>query len=342
MAVKNIVDFHAVPTVNTSEIVINVPDSTTLVPLEERLFDPNTLVITTVTGGAGTTLVAGVDYSFSDLNEFATSKAGVDVYQTLNIINATYQGVDIFIQAGTLNQYGDNLLAEDVNDLQSQINSVGPFINANFSFDISASNQTLDLSSLSGEANGYRIKAKWSGGDGTYQLSITIPSGYTVGGVAKATIEADLKGDGQGVLVLVKNGTDLELEKFFDSLNVTYNPNTFPQIKYADGRYLQQGEYFSNSTTQATLYNFLSPILTNLGDVMEISGAAIVGAQLIVGLQFFRDSASTIQLRRHFTGSFDGVTLNASGTGTAGAIDEAAFSFQTLNTRWTTAQIEVS
>lgn len=121
MAVKTVVNFHAVATQNSEEITINVPDATTPAVLEERLFDPTTLVITTATGGAGTTLVAGVDYSFSDLNEYATSKAGVDVYQTLNIINAIYQGVDLFIDAGTLNQYGDNLLAADVNDLQTQI-----------------------------------------------------------------------------------------------------------------------------------------------------------------------------------------------------------------------------
>jgi hypothetical protein len=80
-------------------------------------------------------------------------------------------------------------------------------------FDISASNQTLDLSGLAFQPDGYRVKAKWTWGDGNFQLSIVIPTGYTLGGVAKATIEADLKGDGQGVIQLVKNGTDLEIEK---------------------------------------------------------------------------------------------------------------------------------
>ena len=477
MAAKTVVDFHAVATQNANEIVFNVPDSTTLVPLEERLIDPNTLVITTATGGGGTTLVPGVDYTFSDLNEFATAKAGVDVYQTVNIINATYQGVNLYIQAGTLNQYGDNILAIDINNLlelasagagvvgsmefyagvtapsgyllcdgsfvliaqyqdlfnvvghafnggvdpadgtfklpdmraagaigagtstqftqnetktfgesyddqmQGQITSGSPVTDGvngtprtgdsthgkqvaanwiiryakttgndlvlspppvydtgwvansdwtavefvgdysgvselvglsladldykflvstdgtdanswefmdvhqrvsdngqvfgvtvyqgtnqlkfrmadngirfvasgsfahdlltnqsyyyrivirkkvwtdlaiiqnvsgvNFEypkFDISSQNQTLDLSSLENEPNGYRIKAKWSGGDGNFNLSIVIPTGYTLGGVAKATVEADWKGDGQGVIQLVKNGTDLEWE----------------------------------------------------------------------------------------------------------------------------------
>jgi hypothetical protein len=323
MAVKNIVDFHAVPTVNTSEIVINVPDSTTLVPLEERLFDPNTLVITTVTGGAGTTLVAGVDYSFSDLNEFATSKAGVDVYQTLNIINVTYQGVDIFIQAGTLNQYGDNVLAEDVNDLQSQINSVGPFINANFSFDISASNQTLDLSSLSGEANGYRIKAKWTGGDGNFQLSIVIPTGYTLGGVAKATIEADLKGDGQGVLVLVKNGSDLEIEKYTDTDGGGWSGQYFK--KYVDGT-MEVSIDDTGSIGIGTNFTGAFPVPFK-GAVPRISAIPTTRDNVAYGTgQGGSDN-------RSLTNWYIRVSL---GSGTASQFCAEAFG------RWTVAQIEVS
>jgi hypothetical protein len=131
----------------------------------------------------------------------------------------------------------------------------------NYSFDISASSQTLDLSGIGPDIDGTIYKAKWTGGDGSFQLSIVIPTGYTIGGVAKATIEADLKGDGQGVLVLVKNGTDLEVEKFSDTdggnwpVDSTYTRKTWK--KYVDGTIEQTAtEEFTEATDISSGSNF--------------------------------------------------------------------------------------
>jgi hypothetical protein len=128
-------------------------------------------------------------------------------------------------------------------------------------FDISASNQTLDLTSLATEADGYRIKAKWTGGDGNYQLSIVLPTGFTYGGVAKATIETDWKGDGQGVIQVVKNGTDFEVEKFVDTdggnwpVDATFTRKTWK--KHIDGTIEQTAtEEFTEATNTSSGSNF--------------------------------------------------------------------------------------
>lgn len=340
MAVKNIVDFHVVPTQNSFELVFNVPDSDTLVPLEERLFDPTTLTITTATAGGGTVLVAGVDYSFSDLNEFATDKAGVDIYQTLNIINATYQGVDLYIQSGTLNQYGDNLLAEDVNDLQAQINAgSGPYIDQEFSFDISASDQTLDISSLSGEADGYRIRARWTGGDGNFKLSIVLPTGYTYGGVAKATIETDWKGEGQGVMVLVKNGTDLEIEKLVDTDGGNFGSQSWK--KTIDGSL----EFWDADTYNVAISTGSGNIQVTSSDLTPPTFSITPASTIIRNTFLIDDGASPIVSWVVSGGTSAGPTVGWEPFRLADSLSSTAVDREVgfyAKGRWTTAQVKVS
>jgi microcystin-dependent protein len=114
---------------NSAEITFNVPDSDTnpVIDFERRLFTQSSLQIWTGTGGTGTQLTFGVDYQVTGLNEYATSKAGVNVYTGISILNATYYDTDLYIPVDTLEGYGDNLDASDVNRLQSQIDllSVG-------------------------------------------------------------------------------------------------------------------------------------------------------------------------------------------------------------------------
>jgi microcystin-dependent protein len=126
----DIIDFRFTVTQNSGEVTISVSDANELVLLPERLFDASTLVIRTATGGGGSVLTPGVDYIFTDegsLNAYATSVAGVNIYSKLRILNSLYWGSgggsDVYIESGTLDIYGDNLRAEDLNRLQDQINN---------------------------------------------------------------------------------------------------------------------------------------------------------------------------------------------------------------------------
>jgi hypothetical protein len=206
-------------------------------------------------------------------------------------------------------------------------------------FDISASNQTLDLSGLAFQPDGYRVKAKWTWGDGNFQLSIVIPTGYTLGGVAKATIEADLKGDGQGVIQLVKNGTDLEIEKYEDILGVDFGGITYKWQWLKDGTVIRAGEYIQGGggATEGQVYDAISPSIPNVGDSMQIAGTH--GASITGVVR--RTAADTITLWQTASGVVSEFTYKSDSSGTGGT-GQANLSWVTLNTRWTAAQIEVS
>jgi hypothetical protein len=115
-------DYTAAVT-NSAEITFNVPDADTnpVIDFERRLFTQSSLQIWTGTGGTDTQLTFGVDYQVTGLNESATSKAGVNVYTGISILNATYYDTDLYIPVDTLEGYGDNLDGSDINRLQLQI-----------------------------------------------------------------------------------------------------------------------------------------------------------------------------------------------------------------------------
>lgn len=69
----------------------------------DTLFAPDS--IRTATSGGGTLLVLGTDYTLGGIDSGLTTKCGVNVYTNVQIINATYQGVDLYFTYKTPGDY---------------------------------------------------------------------------------------------------------------------------------------------------------------------------------------------------------------------------------------------
>ncbi len=122
--VKTIVNKHITPTKNVAEISFQVSSATEngTIDWEERNYRGSQLSIFTGTGGTGTQLIKGTDYSLVNLNDSITSDADVNVYSGVNVTNATYHDIDLYIPINSIDLYGDSLDASDINRFQEQFN----------------------------------------------------------------------------------------------------------------------------------------------------------------------------------------------------------------------------
>lgn len=120
MVAKKIVNFHTTETNNTYELCFYVDSATESAKIEERLCQLTGLEIWTGPGQTGTQLTLNVDYSFLNLNIYATDQVGKNVYSDLVITNATYHGTALYIPAGTLTMHGDVIDQVDINTEQDQ------------------------------------------------------------------------------------------------------------------------------------------------------------------------------------------------------------------------------
>ncbi len=121
--VKTIINKHITPTKNVAEISFQVTSATEngVIDWEQRNYRGSQLAIFTGTGGTGTQLIKGTDYSLVNLNASITSDADVNVYSGVNVTNATYHNIDLYVPINTIDLYGDSLDASDINRLQYQI-----------------------------------------------------------------------------------------------------------------------------------------------------------------------------------------------------------------------------
>jgi hypothetical protein len=124
--VKDIVNRHTTAIKNVKELTFSVASSgvNAVLNWEERNYGGATLSIFTATGGGGTQLIPNTDYILTNLNASLTAETGVNVYNGLSIINATYHDVSLYVPVNTVDLYGDFVNNSDINDLQAQINEI--------------------------------------------------------------------------------------------------------------------------------------------------------------------------------------------------------------------------
>ena len=86
--------------------------SVTAARLNHDTIRANTFAIRTESGGGGTLLVLNTDYTLGGIDSRLTTEAGVNVFTTVAIINATYHNVDLYATYLTVGDYaeaGDSL-----------------------------------------------------------------------------------------------------------------------------------------------------------------------------------------------------------------------------------------
>lgn len=173
----NIVDFSTTNSQVTDE-VINVPDSNAI-NLAHDLFYNKTgklVVISTAAGGGGTVLTITTDYTlggiFADA-DLPTSISPDDAYSTVAITNATYHNTDLYVAYYPIS---DLYRAGRWNTLSSP--------DEDAALDISASNQTYDLTIPRGQPQDYEFIVRFTGGDGSNTFSFTNDGGATINNIA--------------------------------------------------------------------------------------------------------------------------------------------------------------
>jgi hypothetical protein len=149
--------------------IINRASSTAAALVHDTILDDSSIEIWTGAGGTGTQLTEGVDFTLNDIDSDLTTEAGADIYLTMAIINGTYHSTDIYVSYKTVGDFND---AADVNDLASDINTLQSDYFVFEDFDISSADQSYTIPSASDNAK-RAIRISWSGGDGTYDLTIT-------------------------------------------------------------------------------------------------------------------------------------------------------------------------
>jgi len=78
-------------------------------------------------------------------------------------------------------------------------------------YDISSANQNPILPEVNGSLQ--EVLIFWSGGDGTYTLTLGVTSGETVGGITAST----WTGEGEGLIGVVSDGTNWNVVNYYDS-----------------------------------------------------------------------------------------------------------------------------
>lgn len=165
----------------------------------DTILDVAGLTIRTAASGGGTLLTETTDFVLGSKDTALTTAAGADVWTTLAIVNGTYQNIPLYVTYKTVGDYAE---AADVGIL------FVPFV-------ISAANQayTLPDAKLAG-AQGIRIS--WSGGNGTYKLTITGSingvTGWLGHGTGSLTIYSDgaawyAEGEGEYDVCVTTTGT---------------------------------------------------------------------------------------------------------------------------------------
>lgn len=181
-----------------SDEIINVPNSTP-VNLQHDVFYNKTgklVVIRTAAGGGGTLLTETTDYTigsaFPDA-DFPTSISPDVGYQTVAITNATYQNTDLYVA------YYPIMDIVNATRWNTEIK-----YNAGGDFDISASNQTYDLTDVRSYPAGYVFRVSWYDGDGSNTFSFTGGGSSTINNIAYT----EWVGEGTGHLDLRYLGSD--------------------------------------------------------------------------------------------------------------------------------------
>lgn len=178
--------------IQVDDEIINRTSSDAIALGHDTILDDASIELWTGAGGTGTQLTEGVDFTLNDLDADLTADAGADIYLTLAIINGTYHSTDIYVSYKTVGDFNDSA-------------DVGlTFVD----FDISGADQGYTLpNAINAGEQGIRIS--WSGGDGTYSLTIT----GTINGYSSWV------GQGEGSITIYSDGTDwyADHEGVFDS-----------------------------------------------------------------------------------------------------------------------------
>jgi len=157
--------------------IINVSSSAAFSLIHDVFYNKTgkLVVISTASGGGGTVLTSGTDYTIGGAISDGDLPASISpdvAYTTIAIINAAYHSTDLYVSYYPL---GDYVEAEDFTQL-----AIGIRLTAK---DISSANQTTDLTVYEPGGSSYvqdgtKIHVSWTGGDATYYHKFTTTSGW--------------------------------------------------------------------------------------------------------------------------------------------------------------------
>jgi microcystin-dependent protein len=168
-------------------------------------------------------------------------------------------------------------------------------------YDISTTNAQVDLTAMYDSLDGTIYSYKWTGGDGTAQITFGggTYTGKTIGGVDADTLAADLAGDGQGRITFRKDGNNLRILAFTDSDGGNFG--IWSWNKTAEG--LQYEEIFTNNQSS---FAFILPFVAQPIATATPSDAA----SRVVQLQAI--DATTIDLNTYRPDNLSATTNNYS------------------------------
>lgn len=193
----NVLDFSTSNAQVTNEI-INVSDANPITIKHDTFYNKvgKAILISTAPSGGGTVLVNPLDgasdytpggaYTFPE--PYNTTLAGDVGYTTIAITNATYHNTDLYVSYYPI---WDLLYAARWNNKN--------IIPVEGNFDISASNETFDLTTVNSYPIGYEFKVLAYDGDGSNNFSF-VDNGETINGITVA----DYSIDGTGGFIMKK------------------------------------------------------------------------------------------------------------------------------------------
>lgn len=193
----NVLDFST-SNAQVADEIINVSDANPVTIKHDTFYNKvgKAILISTAPAGGGTVLVNPLDgasdytpgnaYTFPE--PYNTTLAGDVGYTTIAITNATYHNTDLYVSYYPI---WDLLYAARWNNKN--------IIPVEGNFDISASNETFDLTTVNSYPIGYEFKVLAYDGDGSNNFSF-VDNGETINGITVA----DYSIDGTGGFIMKK------------------------------------------------------------------------------------------------------------------------------------------